>query len=47
MAGSGYHPEGHKWKPYTGTLRGKWICENCAEVVTDRDACVHECIDDC
>ena len=48
MSGTGYHPEGHDWKPYTGTLgNGRWICRNCAEVVSDKDACTTECIDDC
>jgi hypothetical protein len=46
MAGTGFHPEGHIWKPYTGT-RGKWICGNCAEVVEDQAKASGECIDDC
>jgi hypothetical protein len=48
MAGTGFHPEGHDWKPYTGTLSGgQWICGNCAMVVTDRaEGDSAECIDD-
>lgn len=44
MAGTGFHPEGHVLKPYTGTLPGKQICENCAEVDPAEGS---ECIDDC
>ena len=47
MAGTGYHPEGHAWEPYTGTLRGNWICVNCAQVVDDREGDNGDCIDDC
>jgi hypothetical protein len=43
MAGSGYHPEGHVLKPYTGTLAGDQICENCAAVDPPEGS---ECIDD-
>ena len=47
MAGTGYHPEGHVWVPYVGTMRGvRWICANCAEVVADKAACESECVDD-
>jgi hypothetical protein len=45
MAGTGFHPEGHVTKPYTGTLKGvKVICVNCAGCDPDPDS---ECIDDC
>ncbi len=48
MAGTGFHPEGHNWKPYTGTLRGyRWICGNCAQVTDDTAGDNGECIDDC
>jgi len=44
MAGSGYHPEGHVVKQYTGTLRdAREICVNCAEVDPVPGS---ECIDD-
>jgi len=52
MAGSGYHPEGHQYKLYEGSLKecryGLYhvhvICRNCAEVCPDPEG---ECIDDC
>ena len=45
MAGTGYHPEGHVWVPYVGTLKGaRWICANCDEIATG--ACETECVDD-
>lgn len=48
MAGTGFHAEGHDFKPYTGTLRGgRFICGNCAEVVADPAEASDECIDDC
>lgn len=48
MAGTGYHPEGHHWAPYKGTLPYQWICLNCAVVTNNPDlADEYECIDDC
>ena len=48
MAGTGFHPEGHDWKPYTGTLGGyQWICRNCAQVTADTAGDNGECVDDC
>jgi len=44
MAGTGFHPEGHILKPYTGTLKGDRICVNCAEVDPTEGS---ECVDDC
>jgi hypothetical protein len=51
MAGTGYHTEGHQWKPYVSRTRpeDKWICGNCALVSSDpaRADRTTECIDDC
>jgi hypothetical protein len=50
MAGTGYHPEGHKLRPYEGKffcpdpLHGHMICANCATVCPLPE---DECVDDC
>jgi hypothetical protein len=48
MAGTGYRPEGHDWRPYAGTLHGyRWICGTCAQLTDDITGDNSECIDDC
>jgi hypothetical protein len=52
MAGTGFHPEGHKLRPYeylASRICGNpdhahMICRTCAEVCPEADS---ECIDDC
>jgi hypothetical protein len=34
MAGTGYHPEGHRWQKYNGA-HARWTCANCATVTSD------------
>jgi hypothetical protein len=48
MAGTGYHPEGHQWESYGGSIAGMThICTNCAQVTADPRGNNGDCIDDC
>jgi hypothetical protein len=58
MAGTGYHPEGHRWVPITEvvpedravneTYAGCSFCTNCGTVARDTDLIDREweCVDD-
>lgn len=50
MAGTGYHPEGHKFQQIDKEVDRygayTYICKNCAQVTNDLDADNGDCIDD-